>query len=193
MDFLVGSSGSKHSPSMFPYQPPNLLRKNTAWFLFLLHCYMTSTSAKGYRDLISVCNRQLDNLILLLYSVIKMPCTSEHEGGEIRDKIWIYKDSVRNHSSILHEMSLQDIWWYTDMNTDGIHSPVSNIDMLRARPLLTVWNLRAQPNLSVTDTKQHHILSSPSLVFLVPKSHQTSWLQRLNFKFTFQLTGSKSH
>lgn len=38
-----------------------------------------------------------------------MPCTSEHEGGEIRDKIWIYKDSVRNHSSILHEMSLQDI------------------------------------------------------------------------------------
>lgn len=121
-DFLVGSSGSKHSPSVFPYQPPNLLRKNATWFLLLLHCYMTSTSAKGYQDhrMLKFIHLKknlslfvIDNMIFLLYSVVKMPCTSEHEGGEIRDKIWIYKYSVRNQfhllldSSISHEMSLQ--------------------------------------------------------------------------------------
>lgn len=88
-----------------------------------------------------------------------MPCASEHESDVTRDKNRTYKALVGHHFHLLPDSSISYEYALTGEYTNAIHRPVCIRDKLRTRLLLPVQNLRPEPSLSGTGTKQHHISS----------------------------------
>lgn len=111
-----------------------------------------------------------------------MPCSSECESDVTRDEVCIYKALAGYYFHLLPDSSISYEYFVTGEYTNAIHSPVCMYVISWEQGYLC-QNLGAEPNLSVTGTKHHHISS---------RSHQASWLQKVSFKFLFQPVDSKS-